>query len=197
MTQSKIVGVTGITGSGTSTVSRILQEFGGYIISADRVAHEVMRRGQPAYDKIVSTFGLCSESEIDRKALGALVFGNPEKLAILEAIVHPEVISAIHKLLENATGYPFAVIDAPLLVESGLHEICDSVWLVTAPDEVRLARIMTRDNIDEATATRRLHSRAGDDTLRPFADVVLDNSGGLQALQEAAWAKLAVLKGLT
>ena len=192
MTQSKIIGVTGITGSGTSTVSAILQDLGGYVIYADKLAHDVILKGQPAYEKIVQIFDreiLDPQSgEVNRKALGALVFGKPDKLALLESIIHPEVIAKIHQLLARAQGFPFAVIDAPLLIESGLHKICGSVWLVTATNEARLARIISRDGIDAETATRRIKSRAGDDSLRPHADVIIENNTDLASLRRAVVA---------
>ena len=186
MIQSKIIGITGITGSGTSTVSVILAELGGYVIYADKLSHEVILKGQPAYEKILSTFGediLQSNGEINRKILGAKVFGNPEKLAALESMIHPEVIAKTHELLAQAQDFSFAVIDAPLLIESGMHKICNSVWLVTATDENRLARIMSRDGIDIKTATRRLKSRAGDDVLRLHADVIIENNGDITSLR--------------
>jgi len=198
MKQSKIIGVTGITGSGTSTVSSILMEMGGYVISADKIAHEVMRKGEPAYNKIISVFGpppqpdnphtpspalLHPDGEINRKTLGSLVFGNPEKLAVLESIIHPAVITQIESQLTNATSYPFAVIDAPLLIESGLHKICHSVWLVTAPDETRIARIIARDSIDSETAIRRLQSRKGDAFLLPHANFVIENNSDVKSLR--------------
>jgi len=182
-----IIGVTGITGSGTSTVSAILAEHGGYVIVADKLAHEVMQKGQAAYEKIVSEFGneiLKSDGEIDRKALGGLVFANKEKLALLESIVHPIVITKTQALLTTASNYPFAVIDAPLLIESGLNTICHRVWLVTASNELRVARIMARDNIDIETATHRINSRLGDKALRPFADAIIENDGNLINLRE-------------
>jgi len=187
MTQNKVIGVTGITGSGTSTVSSILANLGGFIINADKIAHEVMRKGGAAYDKIIETFGIniiTPVGEIDRKKLGTIVFNNPEKLAALESIIHPQVILKTRELLAEAENHPFAVIDAPLLIESGMHEMCTSVWLVTTPDDVRLARIMARDGIDLETATRRLKSRAGDDTLRPYAHVVIKNDADIDSLKE-------------
>jgi len=193
MIQSKIIGITGITGSGTSTVSAILAELGGFVIYADKLSHEVILKGQPAYQKIVSTFGediLQPGGEINRKALGANVFGNSEKLALLESIIHPEVIAKTHALLAQAHDFPFAVIDAPLLIESGMHKTCGSVWLVAATDENRLARIVARDGIDIETATRRLKSRAGDDALRPYANVIIENNGDIASLRTQIAAAL-------
>ncbi|MCL2286427.1 MAG: dephospho-CoA kinase [Firmicutes bacterium] len=192
MTQNKIIGVTGITGSGTSTVSAILQELGGFVIYADKLAHEVILKGQPAYKKIIEVFGreiLDPKScEINRKALGALVFGKPDKLAVLESVIHPEVIAITHRLLTGAQSFPFSVIDAPLLIESDMYKICDSVWLVTAADDIRLARIMSRDGIDNETAMRRIKSRAGDSFLRPYADVIIKNNTDLESLRQTVAA---------
>jgi len=191
MIQNNIIGATGITGSGTSTVSAILAELGGFIIYADKLSHEVILKGQPAYEKILSAFGediLFTNGEINRKALGTKVFGNSEKLAALESIIHPEVIAKTHELLAQAQGFPFAVIDAPLLIESGMYKMCKSVWLVTATDKNRLARIMSRDGIDTETATRRLKSRAGDDVLRPYADVIIENNSDIASLREQIYA---------
>jgi len=186
MIQNNIIGVTGITGSGTSTVSAILKEHGGFVINADKLAHDVMRKGEAAYEKIVSHFGtdiLSSNGEVNRKALGALVFGNTKKLSILESIIHPEVIAKTHELLRHTTGHPFSVIDAPLLIESEMHKICNSVWLITAPDDIRIKRIMSRDGIDYQTAIRRLDSRTGDDFLRRYASLVINNNADLASLK--------------
>jgi len=193
MIQNKIIGVTGITGSGTSTVSAILAELGGFVIYADKLAHEVILKGQAAYEKIHSTFGediLQPDGEINRKTLGAKVFGNPEKLVALELIIHPEVIAKTHQLLAQAQNFPFAVIDAPLLIESGIYKMCNSVWLVTATDDNRLARIIARDGIDLEIATRRLKSRVGDASLRPYADVIIENDEDIASLRKQVTAAL-------
>jgi len=192
MTQNKIIGVTGITGSGTSTVAAILQELGGFVISADKLAHEVMQQGQAAYDKIVARFGrtiLNTDGEINRKVLGGLVFGNAAAMAELEAIIHPEVIAKTKELLKQS--YAFAVIDAPLLIESGMYKICGSVWLVTAPNETRIARITSRDGIDTKTAMRRINSRKGDEFLRSYADVIIENSTTLEDLRRKIKREIA------
>jgi len=178
-----IIGVTGITGSGTSTVSAILQSEGGFVISADKLTHELMQPGHAVYDKIVARFGdtiLNESGQIDRKKLGSLVFGKPVLLKELESIIHPEVISETKRLLNKP--YEFAVIDAPLLVESGIYKMCDTVWLITATNETRVARITTRDNIDAQAALKRINSRKGDDYLRPFAQLEIENNGTTEEL---------------
>ena len=190
MTQSKphVIGITGITGSGTSTVASILKEHGGFVISADSLAHDAIKKGQEAHAEIIEAFGdgvLTSDGEIDRKFLGALVFGEKNKKyrASLESIIHPVVLTKIRDLIDNCDKR-FAVIDAPLLIESGLSKDCDEVWLVTAKDEVRISRIMTRDGVDKVTANKRLKSRQNEENLINHADVVISNNGDIAALRE-------------
>ncbi|MCL2576949.1 MAG: dephospho-CoA kinase [Defluviitaleaceae bacterium] len=184
-----IIGVTGITGSGTSTVSAILAERGGYVAHADKLAHDAMAKTEPAYAEILEAFGqeiVNEKGEINRRVLGARVFGNKEALARLEKIIHPRVIERIHTIVDKIaeTGiYTFAVIDAPLLVESGMSTMCDSVWLITAPDETRIARITSRDKIDEIAAKRRLQSRNAEATLREHANIIIENCGSPIALR--------------
>ena len=184
----RIIGITGITGSGTSTVAKILQELGAFVISADKLAHEVIKKGQRAYEKIIETFGtsfLMPDDEINRKQLGDVVFGaeNKEKRASLESIIHPVVLEEIDELVKNAAN-TFVVIDAPLLVESGLDEKCDEVWLVTADDEERISRIIKRDGVDRSIAEKRIKSRQNEENLKSRADVVIINSGDILSLQK-------------
>jgi len=185
----KIIGITGISGSGTSTVAGLLTEKGGYYISADKLAHEAILPGKEAYHKIVEAFGaeiLNKNNEIERKKLGAEVFGNPKQMALLESFIHPQVWADTELLLETArTGNaPFAIIDAPLLIESGMHSLCETVILVTASDTRRAERIMARDGITHESAARRLASRVSDDELAAYAHVVISNEGDLTDLRE-------------
>ena len=186
--KKRVIGITGITGSGTSTAANILKERGGLVVSADKLAHDVIKKGQEAYNTIIEAFGeriLMPDGEVNRKALGALVFGdeNKERRVRLESIIHPVVLAKISEFTKNCE-YPFVVIDAPLLVESGLYKECDEVWLVTAADEVRISRIMERDGIDRLMAEKRLKSRQNEDSLRKHADVVIANDGDYMNLME-------------
>ena len=182
-----IIGITGISGSGKTTVTRILAQMGGYTVEADPLAHELMKKGKPVYKDIVAAFGtgiLDGNGEIHRPALGKIVFEDKEKLAELEGIIHPQVATLTMAMIAQAriTGrYKFAVIDAPLLIEAGMHKHCHSCWLVTASHPVRLARIMARDNITKEAAEKRLSSRPGDDALKPYADVIIENNGDSMA----------------
>jgi len=194
------IGITGISGSGKTTVTHMLEALGGYTVEADKLAHMVMRKGQPAYNEIAAAFGtgiLDSKGEINRPALGKLVFKDREKLARLEDIIHPKVIALTTSLIVQAreTGrYKFAVIDAPLLVEAGMHKNCHSVWLVTANHDIRLARIMARDGISKDAAEKRLASRTGDEAIKPYANTIIENnSENLDDLRKKAAAALSPL----
>jgi len=184
-----IIGVTGITGSGTSTVSAILAERGAYVAHADKLAHDAMAKTEPAYAEIIEAFGndiLNEKGAINRRALGARVFGNNEELARLEKIIHPRVIERTRNIVKKIaeTGiYTFAVIDAPLLIESGMNTMCDSIWLITASDETRISRITRRDKIDEKAVKRRLQSRNSEESLREHANIIINNCGSPIALR--------------
>ena len=194
-----VIGVTGITGSGTSSVAEILAERGGFVVHADKLAHETMIKGEAAYIEIVEAFGcgiLSEKGEINRRALGAKVFGSKSELAKLERIIHPRVIERTKVLVEKlarASTYSFAVIDAPLLIESGMHTMCDSIWLITATNELRTARIIARDEITGEAVKRRLASRINEEKLRSHAMIIIENNGSEIALR----SKVGVaLKGM-
>jgi dephospho-CoA kinase len=191
MTRSKpfIIGVTGLTGGGKTTVTRLLEARGGFAVVADALAHEAIKRGQPAYDEILNIFGtdiLDGGGEIDRRKLGKQVFDGGEGLRILEGIIHPRVISEtrerIRRSVTDGGPYAFAVIDAPLLIEAGMHTHCHSVWLVTAPEALRKSRIIRRDGLTPQEAAKRMASRRGEEALLPYAHVVIRNDGTTDSL---------------
>jgi len=201
------IGITGITGSGTSTVAQILADAGGLVIHADKLVHQLMQKPMrpslfgeaifdTVYEDIVKLFGneiLADNGEINRKSLGEVVFNHPEKLKMLESIIHPSVIAKIKSLLIASieAKYPFAVVDAPLLIESGLNTICDEIWVIISTYEIRMARIMKRDNISPSDAQRRLKNRKGDVFLTAHADVVIENNGDLITLTTAVRQRLS------
>ena len=193
----KIIGITGISGSGKTAAARLLAAMRGFLVEADPLAHSLMKKGQAAYNEIVEAFGdeiLGEDGEISRPALGKLVFEDREKLSRLEGIIHPRVIKKTMELISQAekTGhYSFAIIDAPLLIEAGMHKLCHSCWLITASHDTRLKRIMARDNISQEAATKRLAARKGDAALRPYADIIIENnSDSMDALREKVQEKI-------
>ncbi len=210
------LGVTGVSGSGKTTVTRILQRHGAYAVIADELAHRAILKGNPPYDAVVNEFGawiLREDGEIDRKKLGGLVFGKPQKMAALEGIIHPYVIKLTRELIKEATGtgggisaretlcadvrtgaYRFAVIDAPMLIEAGMNKHCDRVWLITAPDELKIRRIIKRDGITREAAEKRLEAR-NEEKLFPFADEVIVNENSLEELEREVINKLKRFTG--
>ncbi len=187
----RIIGVTGGLGSGKSSVSKILEGFGGFIIDADKINHLIMLRGNPAYNEIVGLFGLSilnEEKEIDRKALAKIVFSDTHKLKKLSDINHKYVIKRTHELIDeinlNPGDYKFIVLDAPLLIEARLHNICDEVWLVYSDVGIRVKRAMERDGMTEEHALSRINSQTPFDVLKKYADIILENNGNLQQLYE-------------
>lgn len=195
-----VIGLTGNIGVGKSTVTGVLAELGAVIIDADRVSHQVMEPGQPAYDQIIAAFGpqiAPNGGPIDRFRLGQIVFADPQALARLEQIVHPAVFVRIQELLTTATA-PVVVIEAIKLLEAGLSiQLCDQVWVVTAPREQQIARLMANRGLSYDEAVLRIDAQPPQAEKVARADVVIDNSGALEATRaqvEQAWARLRSLE---
>jgi len=197
----KIIGLTGNSGSGKTTVSKILSENGGWIIDADKIAHENMLKGNVTYDEIIETFGksiLSSDDEIDRKKLGAIVFSDNEKLNQLNQICFKHILKKISNEIDSVIStskkcdkFNFIVIDAPLLIESGLNKIADETWVVCAAYETRLNRIMKRDNISRTYAENRLNNQTPQAELASLADVIIENNNiSLSELTKKILSKL-------
>jgi dephospho-CoA kinase len=190
-----LIGLTGNIGTGKSTVAQMLAELGAEVIDADRVAHGVMRAGTPAHTRIVETFGpgvLGHDGEIDRTRLGALVFADPAALARLEAIVHPATLEAIHRRI-GATSADVAVVEAIKLIEAGLADACDSVWVTTCRPEQQVYRIVGGRGLSRAEAEQRVRAQPPQEEKIARADVVIDTSGKLswtRAQVRAAWERL-------
>ena len=185
-----IIGLTGGIGSGKSTISRLLALRGGHILDADEINHGQMRPGMHAYREIVKQFGkriLLPSGEIDRRGLASVVFGDETLLQTLVDITHGHVIAAtvlaIEALQTDNQGHRFIVIDAPLLIEANMHAICDAVWVVVSDDETRVARVMARDNLSREQVLSRMQKQIPQAALAGYADCLLDNNGGFDALE--------------
>ena len=199
-----LIGLTGNIGCGKSTVARMLAARGAVVCDADRVTRAVMQPGTPAYDAIVHTWGThvltAPNGPIDRPALGRIVFGDPEALQRLEAIVHPATREAIHawlaeqdRLAEEHGMRAVAVIDAIKLIESGYPAICDAVWVVVCDEREQLRRLVELRGMLIEDARQRIAAQPPQSAKVAVADVVLDNSGTAAATEEqvaAAWARI-------
>ncbi|MFD9458130.1 dephospho-CoA kinase [Streptomyces sp. NPDC059985] len=195
------VGLTGGIGAGKSEVSRLLAEYGAVVVDADRIAREVVEPGTPGLAAVVEAFGesvLTATGELDRPALGAIVFGDPDKLRALNAIVHP-LVGARSAELEGAAG-PDAIVvhDVPLLAENGLAPLYDLVVVVDASPETQLARLTARRGMTEEDARARMAVQATREQRLAVATLVIDNDGPLEALEpqvRTVWERLTKRAG--
>ncbi|MER6407218.1 dephospho-CoA kinase [Streptomyces viridosporus] len=190
------VGLTGGIGAGKSEVSRLLVECGAVLIDADRIAREVVEPGTPGLAAIVDAFGtdvLAPDGSLDRPALGSLVFADPDRLAVLNSIVHP-LVGARSRELEAAVAEDAVVVhDVPLLTENGLAPLYDLVIVVDASPETQLDRLVRRRGMTEEDARARMAAQTTREQRREIADIVIDNDVPLEALErrvKEVWADL-------
>lgn len=179
--KSLIIGLTGGSGCGKTTVANILKELGGYIIDADKFAHKIIKKGERAYYEIIEAFGteiLTNEKNIDRKALGNIVFSEKEKLELLNFITHKYILKEIYNEIDfakNQKKYKYIVLDAPLLIETNLHKIVDTVWIVYADREDRIKRLIKRDNVSKEIIEKRINMQTPFEKNKDFADFIIYN----------------------
>ncbi|MFF9842085.1 dephospho-CoA kinase [Streptomyces sp. NPDC013740] len=180
------VGLTGGIGAGKSEVSRLFVSYGAVLIDADRIAREVVEPGTPGLAAVVAEFGpgiLTPEGTLDRPKLGSIVFNDPERLAALNAIVHPLVGARSAELEARATAGDVVIHDVPLLTENGLAPLYDLVVVVDAAPETQLDRLVRLRGMTEAEARGRMGAQATRAQRRAVADLVIDNDGPLEALE--------------
>ncbi len=176
------VGLTGGIGSGKSTVARLLVGRGAVVVDADLLAREVVAPGTEGLRQVEAEFpGVVSDGELDRAALAAVVFADPERRRALEAITHPLIAARTAALAATVPAGGVLIHDVPLLVERGMAPAYDLVVVVEAPLEVRLRRLAGR-GLPEEQARERMAHQASDAERRAVADVVLDNGGTLADL---------------
>lgn len=187
----KVIGVVGGIGSGKSTVVMLIsQAFNSYIINADHIGHNILKRGQPGYHPILECFGdsiLDKDSEINRKRLGEIVFSDPEKLQLLNNISHPLIYQEVKHKIESISKmkmYDYIIVDAALLIEIQLIDLVDEVWGIYVPLKTQIKRIMLRDGFSKDEAIRRINSQLPWDKIKQFVDIKIDNSKGVKYTQE-------------
>ncbi|MDT0435404.1 MULTISPECIES: dephospho-CoA kinase [Streptomyces] len=190
------VGLTGGIGAGKSEVSRRLVEHGAVLIDADRIAREVVAPGTPGLAAVVDAFGpevLTADGALDRPRLGAIVFADPEKLALLNSLVHPLVGARSHALETAEAEDAVVVHDVPLLTENGLAPRYDLVIVVDVSPETQLDRLVRLRGMTEQDAKARMAAQATRDARLEIADIVIDNDVPLPRLERRVrevWADL-------
>ncbi|WP_328679066.1 dephospho-CoA kinase [Streptomyces sp. NBC_00322] len=190
------VGLTGGIGAGKSEVSRLLESYGAVLIDADKIAREVVEPGTPGLAAVVEAFGpeiLDPEGALDRPKLGSIVFADADRLATLNAIVHP-LVGARSMELEAAAAPDAVVIhDVPLLAENKLSPLYDLVVVVDAAPETQLDRLVRLRAMAESEARARMAAQATREQRLAIADLVIDNDGPLEQLEpqvRKVWAEL-------
>ena len=178
----KVIGLTGGIGSGKSAISRFLGELGAVVIDADKIGHEVYKPNTEGWHEIVATFGqeiLDANSEIDRKKLGEIVFGNPDSLTLLNSITHPRIYDMAKAQIEELRRQDVAVVvvEAALLIEANWLPLVDEVWVTTASEAAVVKRVKDQRGLHEEQILARIRSQLSPEERMKHADVVIDNGG--------------------
>ena len=178
----RVIGLTGGIASGKTSVARFFQDRGVAVIDADRLARSAVEPGSRGLERVLATFGadlLAPDGQLDRKRLGALIFSDPGKRVTLEEILHPEIKQLAEECITKAaaSGRRIVFYMAPLLIEAGVTDRVDEVWVVTVRPEVQLERLMRRDGIARDEAERIIASQMPLSDKECHGRIVIDNSG--------------------
>jgi dephospho-CoA kinase len=174
-----VIGLTGGIACGKSSISSLLKREGFLIIDADEIAREIVKPYSRVWEEIVENWGsdvLLPDNFLNRTRLGSIVFNNKDELKKLNDITHPEIIREIKQRIVNA-GTAHICIDAALLIETGLHSIVDTVWLVILDRDVQVARLMERDSLSPEDAICRIQLQMSLEEKKKYADLIIDNNG--------------------
>ena len=192
-----VIGLTGGIACGKSNISDKLSSLGVQVIDADRISRALTAPGGAALPGIRAAFGdrFFPGGALDRRALGALVFSDPEALNRLNGLTHPLILAEIRKRLDglNASGEPVCVLEAPLLYEAGLDRLCDTVWCAWVPEEIQIQRLTERDGLTREEAAQRIASQMPAAEKKRRSGLVIDTSGSREesaALAEQAYREL-------
>ena len=197
-----LVGLTGGIGSGKSTVARLLERRGAVVIDADQLARDAVAKGTPGFEAVVRAFGeeiVAPDGDLDRRALAAIIFSDPERKSALESIVHPEVARRFGEQVDELRGTDRVVVYvSPLLVELGLAPAFDVVIVVTASPHLRVSRVASGRDLSPDDVRGRMASQATDEQRMEVADILVDNDGSLAELEpqvDRIWSDLVARAG--
>lgn len=196
----KTIGLTGGIGSGKSTVSQLLAALGAFVIDADKVGHEIYLPGKEAWQQVTAAFGqdiLADDHTIDRKKLGAIVFGSEEARKQLNAIVHPIMFKDIGERIQAKRAEGFRepiVVEAAILIEANWTPLVDEVWLVEANKQAVIDRVAEQRGMAATETEARIASQLSNEERRKHAHLVIHNDGSLADLKQRvseAWGHLS------
>jgi dephospho-CoA kinase len=197
-----VVGLTGGIGTGKTTFAALLLERGAQVIDADALGRDALRPGQPAWHSVVNQFGkeilVHPTMEIDRRSVAELVFNDPEALKALNAIVHPVIFKSVADELDRLrSSDEIVVLDAALIVETALADVCDAVVAMDSADDVRIKRLQHDRGMSLTDIRARMTSQSNPDVLLGRADIVVRNDGTSEDLAREAdrvWARLVEMR---
>lgn len=184
----KVIGITGGTGAGKSTLSAELEKCGAEIIDADKISRQITKQDGAAFDEILDCFGkevLTDNGELNRRKLAEIVFSNPERRKLLESITHKYVFEEMQRRLDVCKA-KIAVLDVPLLFQCNFPIKCDLTVAVIADKEMRIDRIMKRDGISREETEARMKNQLQNEQYRRLADVCFENSGDAEEIRTFA-----------
>ena len=187
MKHYKLIGLTGQSGAGKSTVAEVFAKLGAYVINADKIVAELYNAGSPCLKAVAAEFGqdiLNPDGTLDRRKLAQRAFASRERTDALNRLVHPFVTARLFELLRGAEG--IVVFDAPQLFEADADVICDAVVAVTADKDIRVNRIIKRDSLSEEQAMLRVNAQYGEEYFRARADYIIENNFDEESLRTQA-----------
>ncbi|HHX61911.1 MAG TPA: dephospho-CoA kinase [Epulopiscium sp.] len=187
----QIIGIVGGMGSGKSTVVGLLSELANtYIINADDIGHEILKKGSPGYIPAIEAFGdqiLGTDGEINRRVLGEIVFSDPKALQKLNNISHPLIYKAVKEQIETALekgSNDYIIVDAALLIEIGLIELVDQVWGVYVPVETQIQRVMVRNGLSKEEAIKRISTQLPWSKIKKRITIQINNTSTTEHTKE-------------
>lgn len=196
-----VVGLTGQTGAGKSTVSKIFSANGFAVIDADQVARRVVEKGTKCLDEIADFFGegvICEDGSLNRKALAAIVFSDKAKLETLNTITYPYITGEILRQIRvhSVKDEKLILLDAPTLFESRADDFCDIIISVLADPDIREKRIISRDGLTVEQARRRMNSQLDEEFFRSHSDYIIRNNADMETVNDISWEVSAKIKEL-
>ena len=180
-----IIGLTGGIGTGKTQAAKLLEELGAAVVNADLLGHEIYKPHTEGWQEVVAAFGqqvVAADGDIDRRALGGIVFRDADALRRLNAITHPRIYALASERLDalRQQGASAAVLEAALLIEAQWTGLVDEVWVITSPEADVIERLRQRNGMDADTARARIRSQMPQSERAECADAVLENSGSLE-----------------